>query len=840
MRQRRSRLARLVALRLILVLMALLPSAAAIAQGFRSGVSTALPSPISSLELARFASMMNLTAEQLRAWGDAHERYKAKWKALGESGAAMAAFIEARKAVEGVPFRAQPPKAAIDKWMSAHQTVFATMATLDARLFDELIPLLAEHQQPPLQRAKLSRERTRLVGDELVAEWLNPNTKTDLCEIFATIEVKAGDALSADDRTAMWASLDDYQTQWVSKLRGVQTAAREMYRDWRTLLDERGIPLNAVDLSKRDTMDMQMFQQVSKAWFEVTTEVQPQLLEMQKVNRSKAKSIAAALPAAIKSQFLGAFLEAAYRGAPMMDFDSHAKTLRRALEMKDLTDDERAALQAQVEDCARTVEKIAEQSADAIDLTRQDERPNSSRQSPEAKQAMKEAYLAAEREHERLSHALYALIGIERLKAHLSIDKDERWREMFRKGGVSDPEEIEELLAQLHATGTVRIGQRGGSDSIIPDAVSKADVKAIIATLALNEDASGILKQLHGEYFRQYRQRFDDHSDAMRAFALGGWSMRDDGQGGRKMGMASPEDVEKAKAAEVGAIAALRQLDAAFFDDAQAAVAPDADALWRARLARDWATLARSTRRGSDDLRTFEASVPLIEIAYGLPLSADETAKADAIFHARAAEFRATAKAQFEASRAAWYARQMVAGLAEGPTPAAKDLVDALEQKAIALEKASGERRLALAALIRAMLDELVAAQPAHAQALQDGYEHAAFPHVFEDRTSPGEALAKALALEDLADPQRAEIEAAAAKYRPAYREVCVRMIEVNREWDKERPYSRMKIPEQDEAKLKWDRLLFERDELNAGADATLLRVLTPEQRAKAGLAADR
>jgi hypothetical protein len=351
----------------------------------------------------------------------------------------------------------------------------------------------------------------------------------------------------------------------------------------------------------------------------------------------------------------------------------------------------------------------------------------------------------------------------------------------------------------------------------------------------LAADEVSILRELHGQYFRQYRKRFDDHADAMNAFALAGWSMRDDGQGGKKMGMARPEDVEKAMALEAGAIAALRQLDAAFFEDAQAAIAIDADALWRARLARDWATLARGQRRGSEELRTYEASVPLIAIVNDLPLSADETAKADAIFRSRADEFRAVATSQFQASRAAWYARQLAMGLAEGPSPAAKAMVDDQEQKATALEGAAAERRLALAALVRSILDELVAALPVHAQALQDGFELAAFPHVFE-HTSPRDALAKALAMDDLTDPQRSEIEAAAAKFRPAYRDVCARMIEVNREWDTDRPYSRVKIPEQDAAKLKWDRLLFERNELDAGVVATLLRVLTAEQQAAVGI----
>lgn len=837
MRQRRPRLTRASAL--ILMLLAMLPCAGVRAQGFRSGVSTALPPPISSLELARFASMMNLTAEQLRAWSESHERYKAEWKALGDDGGggAIAAFIEARKAVEGTPFRAQPPKAAIDKWMNAHQTVFAAIATLDARLFDELVPILAEQQQPLLQRAKLSRERTRLAGDELVAEWLNPNTKTDLCEVFATVEAKAGDGLSADDKAALWASLDDYQAQWVGKLRGLQSSARGMYRDWRTLLDERGVAVDAADVVNRETLDMQVFQQISKSWYEVNLKVKPRLNELTTFNRSRAKAIAASLPPQAADRFMRGFFDIAYPDSPADRLKSMERKIFQSMGTKGLTVDERSALQALMAQCRAAVRSISERAADLADQQLELQRPNSTMQNLELDKARMDMFASAEQTQDQLEESLKDVLGPERAKGHAKAGRESTMRDMIRKSGVSDAAEVERLMAELRESGSVRIGQRGGYDGPIPDVIAPDDIEAIIKTQALPPDDESILRELYGQYFRQYRKRFDGHADTMNAFALGGWSMRDDGQGGKKMGMASPEDVEKAKAAEVSAIAALRQLDAAFFDDAQAAVAPDAEALWRARLARDWATLARGSRRGNEELRTFEASVPLIVIVNGLPLSKEETTAADANFRARAAEFRAAATAQFEANRTAWYARQLAFGLAEGPTPAAKDVVDAQEQKAITLEKASGERRLALAALIRAMLGELAAALPAHAQALQDGYERTAFPHVFEDRTSPGDALAKALALEDLADPQRAEIEAAAAKYRPAYRDVCARMIEVNREWDKERPYSRMKIPEQDEAKLKWDRLLFERDELNAGVNATLLRILTPEQRAKVGLA---
>lgn len=51
------------------LVLALAGAEQAIAQGYRMGVSSALPSPISSLDLARYSSMMLLTAEQLHAIG---------------------------------------------------------------------------------------------------------------------------------------------------------------------------------------------------------------------------------------------------------------------------------------------------------------------------------------------------------------------------------------------------------------------------------------------------------------------------------------------------------------------------------------------------------------------------------------------------------------------------------------------------------------------------------------------------------------------------------------------------------------------------------------------------
>lgn len=98
------------------------------------------------------------------------------------------------------------------------------------------------------------------------------------------------------------------------------------------------------------------------------------------------------------------------------------------------------------------------------------------------------------------------------------------------------------------------------------------------------------------------------------------------------------------------------------------------------------------------------------------------------------------------------------------------------------------------------------------------------------------DASARALALDDLSAEQRAELESAIARYRTAQREVIMRLIAANREWDKERPYSSFANPEREEAKLKWDQVRFERDELDAGMLATLRRVLSPAQRQAIGV----
>ena len=823
----------LLVLRAAAVAMAVTLGPLVAAQGFRMGLASALPGPVSSLDLSRYGSMMNLTPEQMRAWSDMHERYKNDFKTLGESGGAIAAFIEARKPVEGIPYRRQPPPAEVGKWLSAHQSAMNAIKTLDDRLFDELTPLLIQEQQSLLQRAKMARERARISGDELVQQWLDSSREADLCEMFAKIEADAGGEIAAEQRAAAWAVLDGYQSQYVAKLRALQESACNVYRDLTKMLADAGVPPNSVDTAKSETLDRELFKKVVLAWTAANQKVLPQPEELARLNRAKQRAVAEQLPPKQAWLFNSEFWQNTLFDNAFNDIEVSDVHFQWALAIPDLKPEERDAILAMRTDFRAKSQNLIDAFSEAQDLMQAQRtpaapvaRPEDSQRVQEARQRMTQALLDAH-------IALQGLVGRDRLRAHFSGNRDERLRVMLRENGVDDEDEIADLLAQYHGGKPIVLGPRSTIENPLADAISPADVESLSGALHWTPEQRETVRKLQAAYAHQYRERFDAASRAIAELAIGGWKQR--GADGRASA-APPEDVQKAVALERAAIQGLRQLDSAFFNDAQAALNLQAEALWRARLAREWALLARGPRPGSNELRTYEGYVLLRTWVDRLSLAEEEAAKADEVFLARADEIRAAAQAHFEANRDAWAARHACEGHADGPIRSTPEVIQQKEREAIEAEAKADQKRAALITLNRSLLEQLTAALPAHADELRDRYERAAFPRVFKDASDAGPLLAKALTLKDLSDSARNNLQDAAAKFQPAYREACQRMIAVNNEWDSQTRYTEAGQKARDAAKYRWDQLLFERNELNAAARATLLRVLTPEQRAALGL----
>ncbi len=802
------------------------------AQGHRMGISTALPGPVSSLELARYGEMIALTAEQQHAWTAAHERYKSDFKALGADGGVLQRFIGARTAAEGVPFRAQPSRSVIDRWMSAHQAATSAIRTLDERLFDEIAPLLTEEQSLQLPRVRIKREHARLLSDELVREWMNPVTETSLTEVFLSVLVDAAkpesgiEALDQELSAAVWSVLDAHQSQCNGWLRDVQESGRGMYGDWARLLEERGIPVNAVDIAKRDTVDREMLTKVSQSWREATEKVKPRVTELQRAIRSRTTSVAGMLPPKFSEGFQRRFFTAAYHGAAAESLAPYERRLQQALDYPDLTEDERVVIQSYLDDCHRTILALSKQFADGTDLIHEGERPNSSFHSPEARAAMEEASAAIAAESRRFDGVLLQVLGEQRMRAMSQANRDARLTLMIMDAGITDPDEIADALARFRSTGSAFLGRRESFDRALPDVLPRVSIEAACRAMNVLDERMTLVQQLHRDYASQYRRTFDVASSEIHRLAPGGWISSPDG----RLVYASADAIESAREREREAHAMLQSLDVAFLSDVEAILDLAGDALWQVRLGREWNAFARGARRGPNDLRTYEAYVPLMKIVDDLSLSPEDAAKADAIFRARAEEAIAAARTHFEANRAAWYARERSFAVNESALETVGQAGVEAQHAAIEREKTAGEKREALAMVVRSILDELIAALPAHADALADGYERAAYPKVFDGRTLHRDAVTRALALPDLTSAQQTALQDAVARYRPAQREVIVRLIAANREWDRERPFSSFYVPEREAAKLKWDQIKFERDELDASMLATLKRVLTAEQ----------
>jgi hypothetical protein len=807
-------------------------SPSAKAQGYRMGLSAALPRPISSLDLTRYAAAMNLAPEQMRALGEIHERYKADFKTFAESGV-IQQFTEQRKVVDGMPFDGQPTTENLNRWLASHQSATAAIAGLDARLFDELAPLLVENQQPLLQRVKVSRERVRLMGDEIVQEWFAPNGSTDVCEVFANIapDMKR-ESREAND--ASMAALDAYQTQYVGKLRGLQEAVRDMHREWRRLLDGAGV--GSTEWEQRNNHH-ETLQQIVGAWSEATKKVKPRANEIVQLNRATVKSVAAMLNEDDAWRFKRAFFETAYVGSAE-EIREEQKMLLAAAKVEGLTQEERATIDAFHDSWRRRSEQFIERASDISDALSALERPGLSENQQELHDAQMQLSDRFQQASTATYEALTTLLGEQRKGAFSAARRALDIRDLIIRSGEVPPEDVDATVEAMLASGERSLPRATAveTDQAFARAIDGAALTHIERRCQLSDDQRAALQAVHESYVAQYHARLEQAQRAIRNLHIA-FMHRTQPDGTEMASYASPEDVAKAAALEREALAALRQTDAAFLDEI-ARIAGDAEAasIGIIRLARDLRVLSRGGRPGSDALRCYDAYVTLLSFVDELELTGEDQTACHRLIYARADQWRAAADEHFRANRAAAHAREMHMAHAYGPKRSPPELFTARETEALEMEHVADARRAALAGVVRSALDDLCAALPMHAQALRDRYEQTAYPRVSTDRLDAGALLARALALKDVSASQRGELEAAAAKFRPAYRALCEQMIAVNREWDAATQYTEDGRKARDDAKYRWDRLLFERDELNYAARFALQRILTPAQRAAIGL----
>jgi hypothetical protein len=790
---------------LVAVIAVLAPAGGSFAQG----TSGSLPGPINSQQLSRYADRLHLSASQRQALESIHDDYRVQFRTLRDG--EIAAFLREQQSVQG----GIPKREIVERLLDDVERLHTKIALLDNNLFDRLLPLLSEQQQPAVLRLRMMRERQRYSVQQTAAAF--GRQTPDLADLAIDLDLAPGEEQAAD------VILAGYERKMTTIMRKQNEAILRMTLDMMDMLAERGyVDISQEDLLKDQALLQDVVGQVGEIYGDLRGRVGEYADELGELNATTLRQLAAPLPPDRHRQLRNAMYRVGYAQLGTVVGQSDRDWMAKALSSDELTDDERTGLSPIAESYQRRLDTILAEGADVIDDFWEGFSPFELNQERGAKLG-EDLRALGEQAGEARARADSAATE------QLGADTVARLREIAGRVG-SGPVVADAGDATAAPDPTEAISFSG--DRFLPDRISRRDIKRYARQLQLPDDMAGVFDVLHTDYLER----------------LSTLAVLDELREARQ---AARTDASDASAEELGeridrvyelrrlAIAAMTAEEATFFEEMRPIVGADRRGLLeRVEGARRREALAGSASAslalGRDT--SAEASLDLVTIVLEAQPDDDMLASIDELLTAyeggasRAFEERLQAQLDMQRRNDRW--------MAEITAAARRDLGAVIElQTRYREEMREPMQRVAttdrvVVDLNRHTLEELAGVLPRDLAAeIRRAYDLAAFPSIWEDPASVDRHLAKALALDDLTAQQRAELTDLGASYRGEYEALSREMIEqlptsvVNAVGLDPETFADWQRRQQQLAKIR-----FDRNELNGRAISRLQAMLTETQ----------
>jgi hypothetical protein len=776
------------------------------------GTSGAFAGPISSRQLMRYAQRLHLSEEQRQALESIHDEYKRQFRVLRDG--EIAAFLKEQQSAQGGIPRREVVEAALEDLDRLRTKIKA----LDERLFDRLLPILTDGQQSLVPRIRMARERQRYENPQVAA--IFGRGEVDLSEIFLDLDLPPAAIEAADPMIAQ------YERRLTTLMRKQAKALIYMTVDMMDALEERGF----VDVSQEELMGdpellRRLVDEMQVIWRELNVEVAEIAADIGQLNRRTCKNVAAVLPEAPARSLRNAYYRQSYRQlAPLVGL-SDQNWMAGALELDDLSDEQRQALAAAAADYQGRVDRLLDDGVELVEGYWRDFSPfEVDQDKANAFQAAFGKLLTRGRELESETTAsLEQALGKEALA---------EIRQAAATVGASP---------SAPAAGEPATAQAGqpeeflwSGDRFLPPRIGRRDINGYAEKLGFDQGLRDVLSALHADYVEQFEQ--------LEIIKTLRQANRDLWQRDAETGVTTPptnEMIEEIYQLRRRAIETITEVDAAFFDSVATVAGKEqenrVDRLRRDRLRRTFAGSATGQYTIGRD-RSSEAGIDVAAVAASRDLSVEEMKRIEKILDAyrdnTIPAFRQRLEAQLNMQQVSdGWAADVQAAVAEDVAAVValqQRYQTIMEEPTTALEKAEA----AIIALNRRTLDEVLAALPREAsRAVSQAYDRAAFPTIFEDPAAVDRHLTAAMELDDLSLDQRGQLEELAASYRPEYERLSRAMCE------QVGPSSANVVGFDAEDFRKWQaqqqkmaRLRYDRSELNARAISRLKAILREDQ----------
>ena len=789
---------------------------------------------MSAVELSQLMNLyVHPTKEQGVAIEGLHDGYRERFRLLREN--EIEHFLTKTKAMQG----GMPKKEQIEEFTKSYERVNKQIAEVDDSFFDGVVTLMGEERRISVQRARDARSRTRSNGG-MLRGLMSQYPSVDLSAIALEMGLTPEELATIDPMLAI------YEQNLTASIKDLGVASTRMMRDMFDELEKAGFgEVSQEDMMKDPEKMKQMMETTQSAMAKAGERMKAKSRKLSEFNNKTCQALAGQLTGDAKRKLRTLYLAKAY---PELSSDpSGANVLfKRALRLKKLDDAAREQIRAAYLQWQAADDAFVEQSIKEIDESRASHKWMDFTGNGDNAKKM------AERMKQRKEIATKALKSVSPLvgNPHLQF--------MFENSNEIGGQEItDESLDIIEDGDDASTGEESsGINARAADAedpsfeqetvitnrgpMGESAIALIATQLALDDSGKALLKTMHQDYMKKWDEEIRTEQSRVDDLNSGRWA--------RAAKNSDDMNVDETKQAAYfnGRKALLQkstEVDEAFLNELISVLGEKSTpVLQMAKLERVLERLESNKGMfgGFDSfMGASESLVNIVTVLNSAKLSPEEQAK---VREALAMKIDPLIKDQLTLlSQSIDQDREMEemsmrsAAKFSSQNEEKPDMVEMqkLGMETMAIQARQTELKTKRTAAVRAAWATAIAPLGEKQQAsLQLAFDEHAYPSIFKDSRSASPFIEKALALHDLSDDQRKQLQSLSETSRAEHVDFCRKMLpkkaagpppvqgeEVQQYWQEQMQVANAR-----------EKIRFERDEHSQRAISAIRRILNESQ----------
>jgi hypothetical protein len=775
-----------------------------------------IPDPLASEDLDAYADMLELSDQQRLSMLTMHARYRDRYDRFTDGDLTEFQDRLLDIGMRFIPGRFQiPERGELEELVEQYQRVIDRMWAIDRSFLDGLVEVVSDEQAARLPRVRRARELAvyRGVAMEFVEE-MNPGAAVDLTSIMREMDLTASEEQRIDPL------LTTYEAALLRETKDLYGILIDLSTVILDTIDALGLREMTPEQIIAHIQDEQVQQSLRATFDEQSKPFQAAAHDLSSLNLRTFGQLAAALDDEhqdrLRDAYYGRAYREVYRGEP-----AWRERFRAALELPDLSEEQRQALESQRDSSVGQQKQLMEQ---MVELLESDRTYRTTTRFSGEEPDPNEERIASLRERyreigETAASALEAILGPDLLtqldgpSPDAATDSGSSRVATATTGEAKPPQATapgSETAAQEREAIARLLAPRD-----LPEPISVGEFDQLTGLLGWDAEQQSLLSTLYDDYrssFEQARQ-----SPPIELSEVDG----------------EPTPGQRARA-RTSAFDALSQIDAKLFDDATMFASGDQDR-WlidQFHHVRQRSTATTIAERASWRWRGVEGYVDLAGTVLSSGADASTIRALEPIISSYIEQTTPLINQRLEAARETRKREEMSRSLRERGDPAAVRLADSMSERSTEARRSMEALTRQIAELNRQILPQLLDRVPDDlAWRLRTAYFREAYPRVFDDDEAADDVIAKVLREVNLSAGQRDRINDLAAGYRSRYFEISDRMIDLRRAFDQ--GTMEFSFPERQdiERQIELERLRFHRRELNRRTKLHLRLLLEPSQR---------